>query len=160
MINLINKITPNFLYDGIKNNKIIKKINFKKYINNKYIILFFTTYRFIQDLFEFQLLYKDFYIRNVEVICILTDKIQFKLNNKIKFLLFYDTNKIISYKYNLLTKINKELNKTIFFIDNNKFIRHISIHNKNINYNINEILRIIDKWQYYNKYGNIYFKKK
>ncbi|WGH24616.1 MAG: redoxin domain-containing protein [Candidatus Shikimatogenerans bostrichidophilus] len=150
MYSLINKFTPNFLSDGIKNNRIIKKINFYKYIDNRYIILFFINYIYINQLFEINFFYKEFYIRNVEIICIIINTKKFILHrhsniNKMNILFFYDINRIIRYKYNL--SINKNFKNTFFFIDKDKIIRYISIYN----FNINNILNIIDKWQYSKK---------
>ncbi|WGH25352.1 MAG: peroxiredoxin [Candidatus Shikimatogenerans bostrichidophilus] len=182
MNNLIGKKAPNFIANGVIKNKIIKKFNFKKIIKNKYIILFFypKDFTFIcpTELHAFQELYEEFEIRNVEVIGVSTDSEYTHLAwGKIKkedggimgieYPLISDINKTISYNYGVLSgelfiKENKLIAKGeliayrgLFFIDKDRIIRHQLINDVHIGRNINEVLRIIDAWQYYEKYGEL-----
>ncbi|WGH25164.1 MAG: peroxiredoxin [Candidatus Shikimatogenerans bostrichidophilus] len=182
MNNLIGKKAPNFIANGVTKNKIIKNFNFKKQIKNKYIILFFYPKDFSlicpTELHALQEFYEEFKIRNVEVIGVSTDSEYTHLAwEKIKkedggimgieYPLISDINKTISYNYGVLSgELFIEENELIakgelisyrglFFIDKERIIRHQLINDVHIDRNINEILRIIDAWQYYEKYGEL-----
>ncbi|MDH3004326.1 MAG: peroxiredoxin [Candidatus Shikimatogenerans sp. JK-2022] len=182
MNNLIGKKAPNFIATCVKDNKIIKKFNFKKYIKNKYSILFFYpkdfTYICPTELNSFNQYYNEFYIRNVKILGVSTDSeythlawLKIRKENGgimgINYPLISDINKTISYNYGVLSgkiKFKKKkiivkgeliANRGLFFIDKKQIIRHILINDEHIGRNINEILRIIDAWQYYEKYGEL-----
>ncbi|MDH3004392.1 MAG: redoxin domain-containing protein [Candidatus Shikimatogenerans sp. JK-2022] len=179
MYNLINKKSYNFISNVIKNKIIIKKFNFKKYIYNKYCILFFLP-KILKNLYYNELLniinYQyEFKIRNIKILCINTYNLNYQLKflkqikkkkkiKNINYIFIYDKKKKISYKYNILSKKkfkNKKkkiyYNKTIIFIDKKFKIRYININNINIKINLNEILRIIDNFQYFKKNKKLFF---
>ncbi|WGH25590.1 MAG: redoxin domain-containing protein [Candidatus Shikimatogenerans bostrichidophilus] len=146
---LINKKAPFFIADGIKKNKTIKNFKLKKYIGEKYIILFFFTL-----IKEFHLLNKlkyEFEIRNVKIIGISYFSY---IKKKYKIILINDKEKKISFNYGIISPY--KYNKAFFFIDKKGIIRYFSIYNLKIKININEILRIIDSWQYKEKESKNY----
>ncbi|WGH26079.1 MAG: peroxiredoxin [Candidatus Shikimatogenerans bostrichidophilus] len=182
MKNLIGKKAPDFKANGVKNNKIIKNFSLKKFYKNKYIILFFypKDFTFIcpTELYSLQDNIDKFKIRNVQVIAISTDSeyshlewLKIKKENGgimgIEYPILSDINKIISYNYgvlsgsikfnnnNLIVKGELIAYRGLFFIDKLGIIRHLLINDFNISRNIYEILRIIDSWQYYEKYGEL-----
>lgn len=182
MKNLIGKKAPYFIANGVIKNKIIKNFTLQDYLQKKYIILFFYpknfTYICPTELHSLQELYDEFKIREVKIFGISTDTEYshlewLKINKEnggikgIKYMLISDINKTISYNYGVLSgelriennklKVFGELvaNRGVFFIDKNGIIRHQLINDIHIGRNINEILRTIDAWQYYEKNGEL-----
>ncbi|WP_212113165.1 peroxiredoxin [Candidatus Shikimatogenerans silvanidophilus] len=135
------------------------------------------------ELLSFQEKINEFKSRNVSIIAVSTDSEYSHLNwlntpiknggiQGVEFTLVSDINKTISYNYGVLSGEfsifpNNEKNNIIevkgelipyranFLIDKSRIIRHQSINEFYVGRNINEILRIIDAIQYFEKNGEV-----
>jgi len=71
------------------------------------------------------------------------------------FTMISDLDHSISSQYGVLTENNKVSYRATIFIDENGIIRHFSVNDLMIGRNIDEMLRIIDAYKFYEKNGEV-----
>lgn len=144
-----------------ENNQINKNFSLYNYIEGKYTLLLFYPADFStvcpSELIAFNNVYEDFIKRNTIVIAISVDSLHSHLAWKklpirdggvgnIKIPLVSDINKSICFDYGVLSPEGNAYRAT-FIIDKNMKIRYISINDKRIGREVNDILHIIDVLQ-------------
>ena len=181
---LVGKKAPLFKAQAVINgNEIVDNFNLADYIGKKYVVFFFypKDFTFVcpTELFAFQEKLEEFEKRNVQVIACSTDTEQSHwgwLNmdksaggiKGIKYPLVADTNRTISYNYGVLAgdwDYNDEgeliaegemvAYRGLFFIDLDGIVRHVTVNDMPIGRNVEEVLRVIDAWQFFEKHGEV-----
>ncbi|HET9678612.1 MAG TPA: peroxiredoxin [Buchnera sp. (in: enterobacteria)] len=168
---LINQKAPNFIAPAIsKDGEIINSFNLKDNIDKNGAIIFFWPLDFTfvcpTEILEFNLFYKEFKKRKIELIGISIDSV-FTHNawrnteisqggiGSIQFFMVSDIKREIQKLYDVEHKdIGVSLRAT-FIIDKNQIIRHQSINDLPIGRNVKEILRIADAIHFNNKNGEV-----
>jgi peroxiredoxin (alkyl hydroperoxide reductase subunit C) len=182
---LIGKKAPEFTASAIVNgNKIIQNLNLNNY-KNYYIVLFFypKDFTFVcpTELYEFQKKIDEFSKRKVQVLAVSTDSVEAHMAwlnipiykggiQGVSYPIISDINKTISYNYGVLsgnTKIDDNNNlyvesdqeliayRGLFLIDKNLIIRHQLINDFPLGRNVNEVIRIVDALQHFEKHGEV-----
>ena len=181
---LVGKKAPLFEAQAVVNgNEIVEKFRLSDYIGKKYIVFFFypKDFTFVcpTELFAFQEKLDEFEKRNVQVIACSTDTEQShwgwlhmdKSEGGIKGITYpivADTNRTISYNYGVLAgewDYNEEgelvaegemvAYRGLFFIDLDGIVRHVTVNDMPIGRNVDEVLRVVDAWQYFEKHGEV-----
>ncbi|WMC18877.1 MAG: peroxiredoxin C [Enterobacteriaceae bacterium PSpicST2] len=168
---LVTLKAPDFTASAIsKDGKIIKDFNFKKYTNNKYVVLFFWPMDFTfvcpSELIAFDKRFYEFQKRNVELIGISIDS-EYVHNawrntpineggiGKVKYIMIADIKRKIQKLYGIEhPKLGVAL-RASFLIDKNSIIRTQIINDLPIGRNVDEIIRTIDALQFHEKYGDV-----
>ncbi|HHH54521.1 MAG TPA: peroxiredoxin [Bacteroidetes bacterium] len=181
---LVGKKAPLFEASAVINgNEIVENFKLSDYIGNKYIVFFFypKDFTFVcpSELFAFQEKLAEFEKRNVQVIACSTDTEQSHwgwLNmdkndggiKGIKYPVVADTNRTISYNYGVLAgdwdyndagELYAEgemvAYRGLFLIDLEGIVRHVTVNDMPIGRNIEEVLRVVDAWQFFEKHGDV-----
>ncbi|XZR53203.1 MAG: peroxiredoxin C [Enterobacteriaceae bacterium] len=168
---LVTKKAPDFNANAILGNgKIIENFNFKNYIYNKYVVLFFWPMDFTfvcpSELIAFNKRFNEFQKRKVELIGVSFDS-EFVHNawrntpiekggiGKVKYIMIADIKRTIQKAYGIEhPEIGVALRAT-FLIDKKRIIRSQSINDLPIGRNIDEIIRIIDALQFHENHGDL-----
>lgn len=181
---LIGKKAPDFTAKAVVNgNEIVDNFSLSQFIGKKYIVLFFypADFTFVcpTEIIAFQEKISEFEKRDTVVIGCSTDS-EFShwkwLNTPkneggikgVKYPLVADTSKSIAQNYDVLAGYyeyneNDEITfvgtpmayRGLFFIDKEGIVRHQVVNDMPLGRNIDEVLRIIDAWQYYEKNGEV-----
>ncbi|WP_343154900.1 redoxin domain-containing protein [Buchnera aphidicola (Pseudoregma panicola)] len=168
---LVTRKAPTFFSTAIlKNNKIIEKFDFKKYIKNKISVLFFWPMDFTfvcpTEIIEFNNSYEEFKKRNTRIIGVSCDSIYSHYTWK---KIAIKNGGIGELKYTIISDIKKEIQKlyevehpeagvslrATFLIDNNGIIRNEIINDLPYGRNIKEVIRMIDAIKFHKKYGEV-----
>ena len=181
---LVGKKAPLFEAQAVVNgNEIVEKFKLSDYIGKKYIVFFFypKDFTFVcpTELFAFQDKLDEFEKRNVQVIACSTDTEQshwgwLHMDKKeggikgITYPIVADTNRTISYNYGVLAgdwDYNDEgeliaegemvAYRGLFFIDLDGIVRHVTVNDMPIGRNVDEVLRVVDAWQFFEKHGEV-----
>ena len=164
----INQTAPNFKLDAYwKDNFSTFRLHDNK---EKWIILFFYPLDFTfvcpTELVELSNNYSKFQNLNTEVIGISCDskythhawsKTERKKGGigDLNFPLLADINCKVSNLYNVLLSEDKHPCRATFIIDPNLKIRYISMNDPQVGRNIDELLRLIQGYQYTDKHGEV-----
>lgn len=181
---LVGKKAPDFTAKAVINgNEIVDNFTLSQFIGKKYVVLFFypADFTFVcpTEIIAFQEKISEFEKRDTIVIGCSTDS-EFShwkwLNTPkneggikgVKYPLVADTSKSISQNYDVLAGYyeyneNDEITfvgtpmayRGLFFIDKDGIVRHQVVNDMPLGRNIDEVLRIIDAWQYYEKNGEV-----
>ncbi len=181
---LVGKKAPLFEASAVINgNEIVENFKLSDYIGKKYVVFFFypKDFTFVcpSELFAFQAKLEEFEKRNVQVIACSTDTEQSHwgwLNmdkndggiKGVKYPVVADTNRTISYNYGVLAgewdyndagELYAEgemvAYRGLFFIDMEGIVRHVTVNDMPIGRNIDEVLRVVDAWQFFEKHGDV-----
>jgi len=181
---LVGKKAPLFTAKAvIKGGEITDNFSLEQFLGEKYVVLYFypADFTFVcpTEIIAFQEKIDDFEKRNVAVIGCSTDSeyshwkwLQTELNDGgikgVTYPLVADTSKTISYNYDVLAgsyvndeEGNLEFNgspvayRGLFFIDKDGIVRHQVINDLPLGRSIDEVLRIIDAWQFYEENGEV-----
>jgi peroxiredoxin (alkyl hydroperoxide reductase subunit C) len=168
---LIGKKAPSIKSKAVIINKIINNFSLDKYLNRKYVVLFFypKDFTFVcpTELHALQKLINDFQLINTKIVACSTDteyshlnwlKIPFKKGGikGITFPIISDINKSIAKSFHVLNDKGEFISfRGVFIIDKNGIIQYSSIQNFFIGRNIKEIIRIIHAIQFYEKNGKV-----
>lgn len=171
IIMLVTHQAPNFTANAIiEGNKIVENFKFQEYISKKNAVLFFWPMDFTfvcpSEIIAFNNRYEEFVKRNTKIVGVSIDSVfvhnQWKKTpiNKggignIKFPMVSDITREIQKKYNIIHPILGVALRASFFIDQNGFIRHQTINDLPIGRNIDEIIRIIDAWNFHKENGEV-----
>ncbi|XZR52808.1 MAG: peroxiredoxin C [Enterobacteriaceae bacterium] len=168
---LVTLKAPDFTASAVlSNGKIIKKFNFKKYINNKYAVLFFWPMDFTfvcpSELIAFDKRYYEFQKRNVELLGVSLDS-EYVHNvwrntpinkggiGKVKYIMISDIKREIQKLYGIEHPELGVALRATFLIDKTGIIKAQIVNDLPIGRNINEIIRTIDALQFNEKYGDV-----
>lgn len=168
---LVTLKAPDFTSSAVLNNgEIINNFNFYNFTKNKYSVIFFWPMDFTfvcpSELISFDKRYMEFKKRNTKIIGISIDS-EFVHNFWRKTPLSNGGVGII--RYPMVSDIKKNIMRSYgiehpnlgialrasFLIDKNKIIRHQVINDLPFGRNINEIIRMIDALQFYEKNGEV-----
>ena len=181
---LVGKKAPLFEASAVINgNEIVENFKLSDYIGKKYVVFFFypKDFTFVcpSELFAFQAKLEEFEKRNVQVIACSTDTEQSHwgwLNmdkndggiKGVKYPIVADTNRTISYNYGVLAgewdyndagelfaEGEMVAYRGLFFIDIEGIVRHVTVNDMPIGRNIEEVLRVVDAWQFFEKHGDV-----
>lgn len=183
-MSLVGKKAPVFETQAVVNGmEIVSDFRLSDYLGKKYVVMFFypKDFTFVcpTELFAFQEKLGEFEKRNVQLIGCSTDTEQSHwgwLNmaknaggiQGVKYPVIADTNKTISYNYGvlagdwdydqegqLIAKGEMVAYRGLFLIDLEGIVRHETVNDMPIGRNVEEVLRIVDAWQYYEKHGDV-----
>lgn len=174
------KFTAPAILDGTK---IDQNFSLDQYLGKKEVIFFFypKDFTFVcpTELLAFQARIAEFEKRNVAVVGCSTDTEETHLAwlntailnggiSGVKYPLVADTSKIIAANYKVLggnwvVGENEELTfeglpiayRGLFLIDKGGIIRHQCVNDLPMGRSIEEVLRVVDMWQYISKYGEV-----
>ncbi|WGS66241.1 peroxiredoxin C [Enterobacteriaceae bacterium ET-AT1-13] len=168
---LVTCKAPDFTASAVlSNGKIIKNFNFKNYINNKYILLFFWPMDFTfvcpSELIAFNKRFYEFQKRNVELIGVSFDSeyvhkawrntpINKGGISKVKYIMIADVKREIQKSYGIEHPEFGFALRASFLIDKNRIIRTQIVNDLPIGRNVDEIIRTIDALQFHEKYGDV-----
>jgi len=170
---MLKKKAPYWSALGVQNEKFLK-IN-SNYFIGKYLVMIFYPFDFTKvtptELIAFSENIDKFKIINTEVLGISTDSHFTHLAwlktprskagvGKLTFPLIADISKKISRNFQVLNEDERDdlygaSLRALFIIDNQGKIRSIIINNETLGINIEEILRLIQAFQYSDKYGEV-----
>lgn len=183
-MSLVGKKAPLFEAQAVVNGcEIVPNFKLSDYIGKKYVVFYFypKDFTFVcpTELFAFQEMVAEFEKRNVQLIACSTDTEQSHwgwLNmdknaggiKGVKYPVVADTNKTISFNYGVLAgswDYNDEgeliaqgeliAYRGLFLIDLEGVIRHETVNDLPIGRNVDEVLRIVDAWQFFEKHGEV-----
>ncbi|QJC28570.1 peroxiredoxin C [Enterobacteriaceae endosymbiont of Plateumaris consimilis] len=168
---LVTKKAPDFNASAVLNDgSIINNFNFIEYSKNKVTVIFFWPLDFTfvcpSEIISFNNHYNDFNERNVNILGISCDS-QFTHNawrntsiknggiGKIKFIMISDLKKEIQKKYGIEYPELGVALRASFLIDKKGIIRHQLVNDLPFGRNVNEMIRMIDALNHYEKYGEV-----
>lgn len=181
---LVGKKAPHFKAAAvIDGEEIVEDFSLEQYKGNKYVVLFFypKDFTFVcpTELHAFQQQLEEFKSRDVEVVAVSTDTeqshwgwLQMDKNDGgikgITYPVVADTNKTISYNYDVLAgdfysdedgMLNAEgelvAYRGLFLIDKEGVVRHQTVNDMPLGRNVNEVLRMVDALQFFEKNGEV-----
>jgi len=183
MRTLVGKKAPEFSATAVINGgEIVENFSLEQYKGQKYVVLFFypKDFTFVcpTELHAFQEKMEEFEARNTQVIGVSTDQ-EFShwawLNtdkNKggikgVKYPLVADTNKTISRDYGVLDGLDYDEEgfevmtgeqvafRGLALIDLDGKVRHYLVNDMPLGRNVDEVLRMIDALQHFEKHGEV-----
>ncbi|MCR3755067.1 MAG: alkyl hydroperoxide reductase, AhpC component [Candidatus Westeberhardia cardiocondylae] len=168
---LVTKKAPDFTAPAImKNGEIIENFNLKTFIKNKNAIIFFWPLNFTfvcpTEIIIFNKKYEKLKKRQTKIIGISCDSIYSHQTwrslplekggiGKIKYPIISDIKKNIINMYEIEHPEKGIALRASFIIDKHGIIRHETINDLQFGRNIDDIIRIIDAIQYYEKHGEV-----
>jgi len=181
---LVGKKAPLFTAKAVINgNEIVDNFSLEQFIGNKYVVLFFypADFTFVcpTEIIAFQEKITEFEKRDTIVIGCSTDSeySHWKWLNTpkneggimgVKYPLVADTSKVIAQNYDVLAGYyeyneNDEIvfvgtpmaYRGLFLIDKQGIVRHQVVNDMPLGRNIDEVIRLIDALQYYEKHGEV-----
>jgi len=181
---LVGKKAPSFKAKAVINgNEIVNDFSLDQYLGKKYVIFFFypADFTFVcpTEIIAFQDHLKEFEERNVAVVGCSTDSefshwkwLQTELKDGgikgVTYPLVADTSKTIAENYGILAgeySYDEEgyatftgapvAYRALFFIDKHGIVRHQLVNDLPLGRSIEEALRIVDAWQFYEEHGEV-----
>lgn len=171
MSTLVGKEAPDFTASAVlEDNNIETNFILRERLKNKIGVLFFYPLDFTfvcpSELIALSNKIKEFKERNVEVITISVDSHYTHLAYRkvpvekggvgdLKLTMVSDLSKDIAKNYGVLNGNNTVAFRAVFIIDKNFIVRHQLVNDLQLGRNINEILRILDALDHYEKHGEV-----
>ncbi|QJC35236.1 redoxin domain-containing protein [Enterobacteriaceae endosymbiont of Donacia proxima] len=168
---LVTKKAPDFNASAVlEDGSIIDNFNLYDYLNNTITILFFWPLDFTfvcpTEIISLNKHLNSFNKRNVNILGISCDSqfVHYAWRNTpinkggighIKFIMISDIKKNIQKSYGIEHPELGIALRAVFLIDKKKIIRHQLVNDLPFGRNINEIIRMIDALNHYEKYGNV-----
>lgn len=165
---LVNKPAPDFTAQAVVNGQF-KTVSLSDY-KGKYVVLFFYPLDFTfvcpTELHAFQDKANEFKKRNVEVIgasidshfshfaWVSTPKNQGGIQG-VEYPLIADITKSISKDYDVLLEEDGVALRGLFLIDQQGIVQHQVVNNLPLGRNVDEVLRMVDALQYFEKNGEV-----
>ena len=166
---LVGRQAPDFTATAVKSGVFIE--NFKlSDLTGKYVVLFFYPLDFTfvcpTELHAFSDRLKDFEEKNVELLAVSVDshfshfawlttpKSQGGIEG-VKYPLISDINKTISRDYDVLIEDQGIAYRGLFLLDRDQIVRHQVINDLPLGRNVDEVLRMVDALQFYEKHGDV-----
>lgn len=168
---LVSYQAPDFTAPAVLGNgKIINDFNFKSYIKDYETVIFFWPMDFTfvcpSELISFDRRYDEFIKRNIKIIGISCDSVfvhkawrKLSVNNggigKVQFPMVSDIKREIIKSYKIEHPDIGVALRASFLIDKLGIIRHQVVNDLPLGRNIEEMIRMIDALQLYQKYGEV-----
>ncbi|OQM34280.1 peroxiredoxin [bacterium endosymbiont of Pedicinus badii] len=168
---LVSQLIPDFTASAVlKDGKIIDNFNIKKYLKNKYGVIFFWPMDFTfvcpSEIIAFNKRYKEFKKRNVKIVGVSIDSVfvhhawrKTSISNggieNVEYPMISDIDRKIMKKYDVIHQKEKVALRAVFIIDKNGIVRSEIINDLPFGRNIEEIIRIIDAIQFYEKHKQV-----
>ncbi|CRK85578.1 Alkyl hydroperoxide reductase subunit C [Candidatus Providencia siddallii] len=168
---LVTSQAPDFTAAGVlSNGEIINNFNLKKYMNGRAYVIFFWPMNFTfvcpSELIAFNNRYEEFKNRDVEIIGISLDS---EFAHSVWRKTPISNGGIGEIKYPMIADIKHEIMKSYgiehpkegvalrasFLVDKKGIVRHQVVNDLPFGRNIDEILRMIDALQFYEKKGEV-----
>jgi len=169
MLARVQKEAPNFTATAVIGEEF-KQVRLSDYRDQKYVVLYFYPLDFTfvcpTEIIAFSERAADFESRQVQLLGVSIDShythlawIQTARNTGglggLKYPLVSDLTKSISKDYGVLLDDNSVALRGLFVIDKSGVIRHITINDLPIGRNVDEVLRVIDALQFFEKNGEV-----
>lgn len=169
---LVNKPAPDFTAPAVLGDgQIVEDFNFKKYVNNKYALIFFYPLDFTfvcpSELIALDHKLAEFKQRSIEVIAVSVDS-QYThfawrntpINNggigPVKYPMISDVNHNISQQYGILHSESAGVAlRAAFLIDKKGIVRSEMVNDLPFGRNIEEILRLFDAIEFFEQHGEV-----
>jgi len=168
---LVTRQAPDFTASAVLGNgEIINNFNLKKYIKNKYAVIFFWPMDFTfvcpSEIIAFDKRYHDFKDRGVEIIGISFDS---EFVHNAWRLIKKEKGGIGKIQYPMIADVKREIIKSYgiehpeigvalrgsFLIDQKGIIRHQVVNDLPLGRNINEMIRMVDAMIFHEKHGQV-----
>lgn len=169
MGHLIGKKAPSFTTSAVVNNQIISDFSLENF-KGRYVVLFFYPLDFTfvcpTELHAFQEYAQEFSGRNTSVVGCSVDSVYSHLAwlntpkakggiQGVEYPLISDLNKTISRDYQVLKSDDGIAYRGLFLIDREGIVRHSMINDLPIGRSVEEVLRILDAWIYFENNGEV-----
>src|ERR1700722_16345933 len=166
---LVGKPAPHFKAKAIRGNRIIDSLSLDDY-KGKYVLLFFYPLDFTfvcpTELHAFQERLPDFEKRNTQIVGCSVDSNYSHyawLNTPkakggiqgVQYPIIADLNKTISRDYEVLIPHEGIAYRGLFLIDREGIVRHQVVNDLPLGRSVEETLRILDAWLFYEKHGEV-----
>ena len=168
---LVTRQAPDFTSSAVLGNgEIVDNFNFKKHIEGKAAVLFFSPLDFTfvcpSELIAFDHRYEEFKKRGVEVVGVSIDS-QFTHNawrntptenggsGAVKYALAADVKHEIAKAYGIEHPEEGVALRASFLIDKNGVVRHQIVNDLPLGRNIDEMLRMVDALQFHEEHGEV-----
>lgn len=167
---LVGKESPDFKATGIRGGDIIENFTLSQFKGKRYVVLFFYPLDFTfvcpTELHAFNEKLSEFEKRKTEVIGVSVDShythIAWLNTPKskggiegIKYTLVSDLTKSIAANYDVLVEGKGIAYRGLFLIDKGGIVRHQVVNDLPLGRNIDEVIRMIDALQFYEKNGEV-----
>jgi peroxiredoxin (alkyl hydroperoxide reductase subunit C) len=167
---LVGKKAPDFTAPAVlANNTIADKFNFRRHCEGKYAVLFFYPLDFTfvcpSEILAFDKRYKEFAMRNTEVVAVSVDSHFTHMAWKntpvnqgglgmVKFPMVADLTKSIAMNYGILHDNAVALRGT-FLVDREGIVRHQVVNDLPLGRNVDEAIRMVDALQFHEAHGEV-----
>lgn len=166
---LVGKLAPNFIGKAVVENKIVKEFSLSHF-RGKNVIFFFYPLDFTfvcpTELHAFQEKLEEFEKRDTQLIACSVDSCYTHfawLNTPkakggiqgIDYPIVADLNKNIARDYGVLNEEEGIAYRGLFLIDRSGIVRHQVVNDLPLGRSVDEALRILDSWLYFEKYGEV-----
>lgn len=184
MSSLIGKQAPLFEATAVQGQRIIEKFRLSDFIGQKYVVLFFypKDFTFVcpTELHAFQQRLADFEERNAQLIACSTDSEACHLAwlrtakadggiEGVTYPIVADINRTIAEDYGVLAgdyledEVSGEVKlrgqliayRGLFLIDRDGIVQHMTINNMPLGRSVDEVLRMVDALQFFEKNGEV-----
>ena len=167
----VQKEAPNFKAQAVKGREFVD-IELSQ-LRGKYVVLFFYPLDFTfvcpTEIIAFDDKLEEFHKRNTEVLAVSVDSAFSHLAwqktprdkgglGDVKYPLVADITKQISTDYGVLLHEGDDAGvalRGLFLIDKEGVVQHVTINNLPLGRNVNEVLRMVDALQYFEKHGEV-----
>ncbi len=165
----VQKPAPDFTAQAVMPEGSIKELKLSDYRGN-YVVLFFYPLDFTfvcpTEIIAFSDRIEEFKERNTEVIGVSVDSVYTHTAwrntprkkggiGEITYPLVADLNKRIARSYGVLLEEAGIALRGLFVLDRDGVVRHITVNDLPIGRNVDEVLRVIDAVQFYEKHGEV-----
>ncbi len=165
----VQKPAPDFTAQAVMPDGSIKELKLSDY-RGKYVVLFFYPLDFTfvcpTEIIAFSDRIEEFKERNTELIGVSVDSVYTHTAwrntprkkggiGEITYPLVADLNKRIAQSYGVLIEEAGIALRGLFVLDRDGMVRHITVNDLPIGRNVDEVLRVIDAVQFYEKHGEV-----
>ncbi|KAK1443611.1 AhpC like protein [Babesia gibsoni] len=170
MVVRVGQPAPNFRCEAVMPDDSFKEISLSDYAGKKYVCLFFYpldfTYVCPTEIVAFNDAIAQFEARNVQILACSVDSKFSHLTwrntprdkagiGKVMFPILADLTKSISTQYDVLIPDEGVALRGLFIIDKKGMLQHQHVNNLPIGRAVNEVLRVVDALQFYEKAGEL-----
>lgn len=166
---LVGKLAPDFTVKAAINGKIVEGFSLRQF-RGKNVILFFYPLDFTfvcpTELHAFQEIMEEFKKRNTQIIGCSVDSVYTHLAwlstpkskggiHGVTYPLIADLNKTMAMNYGVLNEQEGVAYRGLFLIDQEGIIRHQIVNDLPLGRSVDDALRILDAWIYFQTHGEV-----
>ncbi|GIX63220.1 peroxiredoxin 1 [Babesia caballi] len=170
MVLRVGQPAPNFRCEAVMPDNSFKEVSLSDYAGKKYVCLFFYPLDFTfvcpTEIVAFNDAIAQFEARNVQILACSVDSKFAHLTwrntprdkggiGNVMFPILADLTKSISEQYQVLIPDDGVALRGLFIIDKKGMLQHQHVNNLPIGRSVNEVLRIVDALQFYEKNGEV-----